>query len=73
MMWLSDVGTGDVELHSIVEYMENLPGFPGWGHWGDHDGERAQKGPHLLSLEATALTKEGVLLSPRPDTYRLEP
>ena len=71
MTWLSDVGDGNVKFNSIVNYIENLPGFPGWGTWGDYNGKANQMGRRHVSLEATALKKAGVLTSPRRGTYRL--
>ena len=71
MTWLSDVGDGDVKFGEIIDYIGGLDGFPGWGTWGDYNGKANQMGRRYVSLEATALKKEGVLTSPRRGTYRL--
>ena len=71
MTWLSDVGDGNVKFNDIIAHIEGLPGFPGWATWGDYNGKANQMGRRYVSLEATALKKEGVLTSPRRGTYRL--
>ena len=71
MTWLSDVGDGDVKFNEIIDYIGGLDGFPGWATWGDYNGKPNQMGRRYVSLEATALKKEGVLTSPRRGTYRL--
>jgi len=71
MTGLSDVGDGNVKFNEIIAHIENLPGFPGWATWGDYNGKANQMGRRFVSLEATALKKEGVLTSPRRGTYRL--
>ena len=71
MTWLSDVGDGNVKFNAIINYIESMPGFPGWATWGDYNGKPNQMGRRFLSLEATAMKKEGLLVSPRRGTYRL--
>lgn len=71
MTWLSDVGDGNVKFNDIIAHIEGLPGFPGWATWGDYNGKANQMGRRYISLEATALKKEGLLTSPRRGTYRL--
>ena len=71
MTWISDVGDGNVKFNDIISHIENLPGFPGWATWGDYNGKANQMGRRFVSLEATAMKKEGLLTSPRRGTYRL--
>jgi hypothetical protein len=71
MTRLSDVGDGNVKFNEILTHIESLPGFPGWATWGDYNGKANQMGRRFVSLEATAMKKEGLLTSPRRGTYRL--
>ena len=65
------LGGGDVKFNDIIDHIGGLPGFPGWHVWGDYNGKANQMGRRFVSLEATAMKKEGLLTSPCRGTYRL--
>lgn len=70
VMWLGDVGDGNVAFDDICKHIGNLSGFPGWETWGAHDGRPGQKARHDIRLEADKMVEDGALASPTPGVYR---